>query len=546
MKKLLKACVVFYFISTVGNCVNIYYSLSHSSPPEAEISPPEAEGTSTPHPPRKLGLFKTSLRIHAFGILGVVGPLDKIHGWMVTDFAAWIFLISNMSGYSNKRSLWRTIRQINHLFPNDSVTFGDAGCDRLQLPLPSPFETDSDGPARVFVFNSLVLLQQMARKVNRNELLVLLLIGHGDVKDGDFQFLIITQPDKIEGETFITKAELEAAVNFCKGDILIICNSCYSGHLVSDRWTLLCSSAPDPAYALTQSGSGYVRGSVFTACLVAQTAHEHGLQVPLPQIDPRTGLDDMGPLPPSPPSHSFPGIQLSTLKPSNMTLKEFVCRMQNFEKLLVTSSPNLFQTRGPTRKSTVSWTQILPLKFTTEAVGLINVIPSSTDYINRYNEMIVIASDSEGLQGRPSIPSSESQTHQLDPLLIKLVTAMPVPDIGGGPRTFEIIYADICADLRRHIAEPQTYASPLQPHTIGERGLLLVVRAIHVQAVAIQLIARVLGWCNADVMPFLPWNLRNRSGYIGEMIANGVRVDELPWHLKINHFNEYVQCFNFI
>ena len=75
---------------------------------------------------------------------------------MVTNFTAWIFLISHMNGYSDKRSLWRTIRQINYMFPNDFVTFGDAGCDRLQLPLLSPLETDSDKPeftANVFVFN---------------------------------------------------------------------------------------------------------------------------------------------------------------------------------------------------------------------------------------------------------------------------------------------------------------------------------------------------------------------------------------------------------
>jgi hypothetical protein len=28
-----------------------------------------------------------------------------------------------------------------------------------------------------------------------------------------------------------------------------------------------------------------------------------------------------------------------------------------------------------------------------------------------------------------------------------------------------------------------------------------------------------------------------------EMIANGIRVDELSWHLKVNHFEEYVQYY---
>jgi len=457
---------------------------------------------------------------------------------MVTDFAAWIFLISQMKGYDKKRSRWRTIRQINHLFPNDSVTFGDMGCDRLRLPLPSPFNTDFDGPnteARDFVINSLVLLEKMAEKVSLGEILVLLLIGHGDVKGGRFQFLIITEPDEIKGEAIITKGDLENALNSCKGDVLVVCNSCYSGHLASDRWTLLCSAAPEePSYALTQSGSGYVRGSAFTACLVAQAAEEHGLWVPLPRTVPCTG-SDIGPLPPDLPFHKFP-TQLSALKPSSMTLKQFVDRMQKFEKLLVSTYPGLFQTRGS--KSTISWTRILPLQFTAEAVGRIQVKPTPAHHRARYNKMFIIA----GPQGGP-LPTPESRTHQLDPLLVTLATAMS-EDIDLGFRTREMIYAKICADLRRHIAEPQRYASPIQPDMISEGSLLLVLRAIHVQAVAVQQIARVSGWSNADVVPFLPWKIRN--GNTSEMIASGVRIDKLSWHLKVNHFQEYVQYFNFI
>ena len=68
--------------------------------------------------------------IHAFGILGIVGPLIEANsGWMTTDFAAWIFLISNMKGYARERAVWRTICPINHLFPDGSVSFGEAGCD---------------------------------------------------------------------------------------------------------------------------------------------------------------------------------------------------------------------------------------------------------------------------------------------------------------------------------------------------------------------------------------------------------------------------------
>ena len=93
----------------------------------------------------------------------------------------------------------------------------------------------------------------MAGKVKQGEMLVLLLIGHGDVKNGEFQLVVLTQPDKIVAEAFISKGGLENVLESCKGDVLVICNSCYLGLLVSDHWTLLCAAAPDQlADALVQ------------------------------------------------------------------------------------------------------------------------------------------------------------------------------------------------------------------------------------------------------------------------------------------------------
>jgi len=116
------------------------------------------------------------------------------------------------------------------------------------------------------------------------EKLVLVLIGHGGFKAGEFQFLVTTQTNETTGEASITKGELEVALKPCQGDILVICNSCYSGYLASERWTLLCSASPEQSVvSLSQSNSGHFRGSAFTACVVAQAAREHGLQVPLPR-----------------------------------------------------------------------------------------------------------------------------------------------------------------------------------------------------------------------------------------------------------------------
>jgi hypothetical protein len=371
----------------------------------------------------------------------------------------------------------------------------------------------------------------MARKVKPGEKLVLLLIGHGGFTADQFQFLITTQTNELFGEAFITKDELEAALRPCQGDILVICNSCFSGHLASERWTLFCSAAPGlTADSLSESDSGYFRGSAFTACVVAQAAQEHGLRVPLPRAEPRlcTSADHPVSLPPSPPSHSFSTAQISVVKPSNVSFEEFVRRMLDMEQFLVANSLNVFQVRGS--KSMLSWTSILPVNFTAEVVDRISVKATSAAWVTRYNE----AATGEGLQGGP-LPTLVSQSPRFDPLLVQLATAMP--DIGQAPRTRDAIYANICADFRRHIAEPEQYASPLQANTIGEESLLLVLQSMHVQAVAVQQIARELGWCDAadKVVPFLP--LKNINWDFSEMIENGIRVDELPWHLKRHHFH---------
>ena len=467
---------------------------------------------------------------------------------MVTDFAAWIFLIAQMKGYAKERSRWRTIRPVDHLFPDGFVTFGEAGCDRLRLPLPSTLEIDSDttSSAVAFHFRSLSLLSEMARTVKSGEKLALVLIGHGGVQDdGEFQLLISTK-DKIEGEAIITKELLEGALEHCQGDILIICNSCNSGLLASDRWTLLCS-APEghPSESLMQSGSGYVRGSTFTACVVAQVAYEHGLQVPLARTDPRHGADrDVVPLPSSPPSHSFSTpAALSTIdKPSNISFDKFVQRMLNVEKFFIENDAcHKFQLEGAKSIRMASCTSILPINFTPEVVSRIHLKPDSVNCRTGYK---ALEGPRKSLQGG-ALPTLGSQTPGFDPLLIKLVNAMPEFYTGPG-RTREAIYIKLGASLRRYIAEPGQHTYPLQG-VADEENLLLVLRSMHVQAVAVQLLAKELNWCHAAdrVEPFLL--LRNISSAYGTvdnggtldnggMLNNGIKLNKLPFYLATHHF----------
>ena len=468
----------------------------------------------------------------------MTGPLHTVEsGWITSDFAAWQFLISQMKGFKAERSKWLSIRPINHLFPDGSVIFGEAGCDRLPLPITPETHLDPEISASRFTAKCLLSLDQMARKVKQGETLVLLLIGHGGVAhDGEFQFLVTTHPSKIIGEAYITKGQLEDALECCQGDILTICNSCYSGHLKSERWTLLCSATPEQeADALSQSYSGHFRGSTFTACAVAQVAHEHGLQVPLPRTDPEK---ERALLPLSLPPHSFstPFAEISLVKPSNVSFTDFVDGMISMKEFLVENSINIFQVGGP--KSMVSWTSVFPVHFTAEVMGQIGIKAESPDYVANYNEIC----PSPGPQGGPSpLPTPMSRSCQFNPLLTKLVSAMP--DSIHALHTMAGVYTKAGEDLRRHIAEPERYPSPFEGGRIGEESLLIMLHSMHVQAVAVQYTARVLGWCDAadEVVAFVPQQVTNWN--LDEMLKNGIRVNELPWYLKDHHFPEYVHYY---
>lgn len=135
---------------------------------------------------------------------------------------------------------------------------------------------------------------------------------------------------------------------------------------------------------------------------------------PLPRAKPRTAVQ-VDPLPRSALPHSFPlqVARVSLLQPLKMTLEELVWRMQDTKRYLVVDATNIFLTMGPQ-------------------------------------------------SGAPS-PTLESHIPRFDPLLMKLATAMP--DFGHVPFAREAVYSRICADFRRHIADPQQYPSPFGTDT---------------------------------------------------------------------------------
>jgi len=136
-----------------------------------------------------------------------------------------------------------------------------------------------------------------------------------------------------------------------------------------------------------------------------------------------------------------------------------------------------------------TWSSFLPDKFMSNGVGRITFNPllAASEYTLTHNGLPF-----QGPQFSTPPPPTESATTQLDPLLVKLAKAMP--DVSAYCWPHEGIYARMCADLRMHLYNPQQYVSPMHPvtGTIDAASLLLQLRAMHVQAIAIQHIARVL------------------------------------------------------
>ncbi|KAJ7835075.1 hypothetical protein B0H13DRAFT_2288478 [Mycena leptocephala] len=187
-------------------------------------------------------------------------------------------------GYSG-RSRFHVLRSVLPFFPDGQGIHGEPACDRLRFPLhPSllkPLHSTPNCSAAKHRDYALQELSHLAGLVKSRDTLVLLLVGHGGVSGGVFEFHVLTGLGR--GEASLSKRDLESALKRCKARVLIVCNACYSGPLQSKLWTLVCAAGPgEPSDALAQSGSGVVRGGVFTSCNTRQIG-KLGLQLPRPR-----------------------------------------------------------------------------------------------------------------------------------------------------------------------------------------------------------------------------------------------------------------------
>jgi len=230
--------------------------------------------------------------------------------------------------------------------------------------------------------------------------------------------------------------------------------------------TLLCGRSSTAFRSTNTVGSGYFRGSPFTACAIAQVAHGHGLRVPRGEPRPRTSKDERPRLPPSHPCHSFsaPASSISISEPSSITFREFLHRMLNTERFLIERSFNTFQLHGS--QAAATWSDILPFQLTPRIVARVGLKPESVGFVARYNETAPQESTEvpqEGCsipcapQGGHSIPHI-SPSAKFDPILIRLADAMAKITYPGHSR--EAFDARQCRELLQHIADPERHQSP--------------------------------------------------------------------------------------
>jgi hypothetical protein len=185
---------------------------------------------------------------------------------MAVDFAAFRHLFSEAN-----QALWLMAAQWQ--FPEWTPIIGDPHARRIELPSPSPI---SMIPVEDLKTTFLTSLAKAAAKADVNDTIVIVLCGHGEEGTGK---VIIGGPGAYQDP--LSKMQVEMALDNVKvprSRLFLISVACYSGWWRSPLWTLLAAAdSNQTSAAMSTSGSGRMRGSVFTSALLAERADGHGL-----------------------------------------------------------------------------------------------------------------------------------------------------------------------------------------------------------------------------------------------------------------------------
>ncbi|KAJ7235851.1 hypothetical protein C8J57DRAFT_1571513 [Mycena rebaudengoi] len=412
------------------------YSADLGLDPQLELQP-GAEGASSRSP--------APAAIVVFSVLGVVGPIDhKDVGWMVADSLLFTTLLAAHPGFDGSRFRYRSIREVEAVFPRGTFLFGEAGCDRLRFRVPDCVlaEKNQQGEhlnADDFVEDVIHDLRASASQVKAGEKFVLILVEHGELERKDtnngvpvgegaksiFRFCISVAPGR-QGEAYLTKARLEVALKTCLGDILVVCNSCFSGALNSPRWKLICAAGPDEyADALQTSSSGNVRGSVFGLCALAEVGHAQGVVIPVPRSEKRPAKTALKTMLKLPAAHSFTSTSRPLLTPSSSTvlsMPAFVRGMQERQRTLIYPAGHRFRHHGFGDTESRPWRELLPMVLSQSLVDEVTISPDVA-MAQTLNQIYQHGSSSTITSSRGLTPSQVAHGHLLR--LAPLFSPMP-------------------------------------------------------------------------------------------------------------------------
>ena len=203
-------------------------------------------------------------------VCGLLGATSMFDHWMATDFVVLRELICNR----DHRNIWLCGTSICL----ETFLLGDPVCDRIVFD-PPLFETACKKPPAVLRYKYLTEVTKVALTLSEEDVLVLILAGHGDL-DGVFKIGDIDEGGNV---CKLTKVELEESLGDTKATVWLISTACYSGAWESPKWTLLAAAQTDEeAPSLAISASNKVRGGFFANALVAQHANEFKLIAPCP------------------------------------------------------------------------------------------------------------------------------------------------------------------------------------------------------------------------------------------------------------------------
>ncbi|KAJ7268649.1 hypothetical protein B0H12DRAFT_1095883 [Mycena haematopus] len=218
-------------------------------------------------------------KVHVVGILGTVDVEASEDRWMAIDFA----IMRDLFSEADSRAWFSAIAIDEGDWP---IIIGDPHSERLKLSAASLLAS----PVRVVPLTSLksTFLQHLSHiAAQPADTIIIVLCGHGKERTGD----LVLGGEMEDYMELLTKLEVEDSLklNVIPRNIFLLSIACYSGHWRSSYWTLFAAADEDQtSAAMSTSGSGEGRGSVFTYALLAQRADEHGLTAPHPvrKVDP--------------------------------------------------------------------------------------------------------------------------------------------------------------------------------------------------------------------------------------------------------------------